>query len=380
MTRRQSVQDIPTPALLLDLGVLERNIATMAEKIRRLGARLRPHVKTHKCIEVGRLQRDAGAQGITVATLVEAKDFADHGFDDISWAFPVVTGRLDEVVALAKRITFRVVVDSEAALDAVAAAGRAAGSAIHTWLKVDCGYHRVGVDARVPSSLELVRRLNASRGIVFDGFLTHAGHGYSARNREELKRIAGEERSALVEFAARCRDAGQEIPAISIGSTPTMSVIENLDGVTEARPGNYVFNDWMQVANGVCRPEDVAVTVLTTVVSHQPGSDHLVVDAGALSMSKDLGPSDQARGRGLGPVAKDLAGMAVEERVNLRSVSQEHGVVAGGSPADVEGRFAVGEKIRIVPNHSCLTAALFDEYVVARGEEVQAHWKIWRGR
>jgi D-serine deaminase-like pyridoxal phosphate-dependent protein len=380
MTRRSSVRDLPTPALLLDLDVLERNIAAMAEKVRRLGARLRPHVKTHKCIEVGRRQREAGAAGITVATLVEAKDFADHGFDDITWAFPVVTGRLGEVVALAGRITFRVLVDSPAALEAVAAAGRAAGQGIHTWLKVDCGYHRAGVDPGAAASLELVRRLLSTKGVTFDGILTHAGHSYHAQSLADRKRIAAQERLVMLEFAARCEDAGLAVPAVSIGSTPTMSVVETLDGVAEVRPGNYVFNDWMQVANGVCRPEDVAVSVLTSVVSHQAGADHVVVDAGALSMSKDLGPADGSRGRGLGPLLKELSGCAVEERLNLTAVSQEHGVVAGAQRGDVEGRFAVGEKIRVVPNHSCLTAALFDEYVVVRGDEVLDHWKILRGR
>ncbi len=378
MTRRSSVQDLPTPALLLDLDVLERNIAAMAEKIRRLGARLRPHVKTHKCIEVGRRQREAGAAGITVATLVEARDFADHGFDDITWALPVVTGRLDEVVALAKRLTFRVLVDSPAALEAVAAAGRGAGLALHTWLKVDCGYHRAGVDPGAAASLELVRRLGDTKGVSFDGILTHAGHSYHATTLEERKRIAAEERAVMLAFAARCEDAGLAIPAISIGSTPSMSAVESLDGIAEVRPGNYVFYDWMQAASGVCRPAAVAVSVLASVISHQPGASHAVVDAGALAMSKDLGPAD--RSRGLGPVLAGPAGGAVEERVSLTSVSQEHGVIAGQSRGDLEGRFVVGEKLRIVPNHSCLTAAMFDEYAVVRGNEVLDHWKILRGR
>ena len=182
----------------------------------------------------------------------------------------------------------------------------------------------------------------------------------------------------MLAFASRCEDAGLLIPAISIGSTPTMSVTETLDGIAEVRPGNYVFNDWMQAANGVCHAGDVAVSVLASVISHQPAAAHLVVDAGALAMSKDLGPAD--RSRGLGPVLIGLAAGAVEERVSLTSVSQEHGVVAGRSRGDLEGRFAVGEKLRIVPNHSCLTAAMFDAYAVVRGEEVLDHWKILRGR
>lgn len=380
MTRRLFVHDLATPALVLDLDVLERNVRRMAEKISHLGARLRPHVKTHKCIEVGRLQLQHGARGVTVATLVEARDFADHGFDDITWAFPVVVGRLDEVVELAKRITFRIVIDSSAALGAVHAAARRAGATIHTWLKVDCGFHRAGVDPEAPASCELAKRLAATPGVTFDGILTHAGHGYAAKTRDELCRIAGEERSVMVAFVERLRAAGVPVPKVSIGSTPTMAVVENLDGVAEVRPGNYVFFDYMQAANGVCRLEDVAVTVLATVVSHQPGLGHVVVDAGALSMSKDLGPADATRARGLGPVCAGLVGPPALDRVSLRSVSQEHGVVAGSSPTDVDGRFAVGEKLRIVPNHSCLTAAMFDEYVVVRGEEVVDRWKIRRGR
>lgn len=379
MASRRRLDGIPTPALLLDLGVLERNVARMAEKIRRLGARLRPHVKTHKCIEVGRLQRRHGADGITVATLVEARAFADHGFDDITWAFPLVPGRLNEVIAVARHIVLRVIVDSLEALDALAAAARGSGLTIHTWLKVDCGYGRAGVDPRAGASVELARRIAEAPGIAFDGILTHAGHGYLARSRDELVRIAGEEREVMVEFAGRLRDAGVQVPAISIGSTPTMSVAESLEGISEVRPGNYVFHDYMQVANGVCDLADCAVTLLSTVVSHRPGSDHAVIDAGALALSKDLGPSEASRGRGLGPVIAASSG-ALEERVWVRSVSQEHGVLGGASVADVEGRFRVGERVRVLPNHSCLTAAMFDEYYVVRGEEIVDRWKIWRGR
>ena len=150
--------------------------------------------------------------------------------------------------------------------------------------------------------------------------------------------------------------------------------------LTEVRPGNYVFYDYMQAATGVCTVEDVAVSVLATVISHQPGAEHALVDAGALAMSKDLGPWDPAKRRGLGPLLAGIAGATLEPSVDLTAVSQEHGIVAGASAADIEGRFRVGGKVRILPNHSCLTAALFDEYHVVRGEEVVDRWKIWRGR
>jgi D-serine deaminase-like pyridoxal phosphate-dependent protein len=374
-----TLRDVPTPALLLDLDILERNISTMAAKTRRLGARLRPHIKTHKCIEVGRRQCDAGAEGMTVATIVEARDFAQAGFTDITWAFPLIPSRLAEVVDLARRITLRVLVDSEAAAAALDAAARAAGLTIHTWLEVDCGYHRSGVDPARRESVALAAWIAQAPGLTFDGILTHAGHSYHAKDAAERAAVAREERSVMTGFAAKLRDLGIAVPAVSIGSTPSMAAHDDLTGVDEVRPGNYAFYDWMQVAAGVCRPDDVAVSVLASVVSHQPGAGQVIVDAGALAMSKDLGPHG-SRARGLGPLYAGLSGAALEPKVNLVAVSQEHGFVAGAGPGDVDGRFAVGELVRIMPNHSCLTAAMFDEYVVVRGGEVVDRWKILRGR
>jgi D-serine deaminase-like pyridoxal phosphate-dependent protein len=377
MPRRLLVGDLPTPALLLDLDALERNLTRMAERARSLGVALRPHVKTHKCLEVGRLQRDRGAAGITVATLPEAAAFAAGGFTDITWAFPLVLARLPEVVALARRVTLRVLLDSAEALDALAAAARQAGVAVHAWLEIDTGHHRSGVDPAGPSGAALARRLAAEPGIVFDGLLTHAGQSYHAPTREARAAVAEHERAVIVAFAAALEGSGVHVPAVSVGSTPGMSAVERLDGVTEVRPGNYAFFDFMQVAAGVCSADDCAVTVLASVVSHQRGADHVVVDAGALSLSKDPGPDEPALGRGLGPVVRGLAGHDLEPRLQVQGVSQEHGWVGGD---DVEGRLAVGEKLRILPNHSCLTAALFDRYHVVRGERVVGRWKIRRRR
>lgn len=380
MPSPRTIHDIPTPALLLDLAALERNVACMAGKVRRLGARLRPHVKTHKCIEVGELQKKHGARGITVATIVEARDFADRGFDDITWAVPLIEGRLDEVIALARRVTFRVLVESDGAVDALERAAMAAGLRVHAWLEVDCGYHRSGVDPDGAAATALAQRLAGSRHLAFDGILTHAGHSYHARDLEGRRAAAAEERETMVGFAGRLRRAGIEVPSVSIGSTPTMTATESLEGVDEARPGNYVFYDWMQASAGVCEPKDVAVSVLTAVISHRDDLPHCIVDAGALAMSKDAGPSAPDLRRGLGPVHAGLTGPLLEPRVNLASVSQEHGFVSGARDSDVRGRFRVGERLRIMPNHSCLTAAMFDEYWVMRGEEVADRWRILRGR
>ena len=392
MTPHLALADVPTPAAVLDLDVLERNVASMAAKARALGVSLRPHAKTHKCVEIALLQRDGGATGLTVATLPEARAFADAGFDDITWAVPVVPGRLGEAVELARRVTFRVLAESEAAAAALEGAAREAGVRLHVWLEVDSGQHRTGVDPAAPHALVLARRFAGSPDLIFDGILTHAGHSYSAPSRDELERIAAAERDVMVAFARALEADGVKVPGVSIGSTPTMYAVRSLEGVTEIRPGNYAFNDFVQAANGVCGIEDCALSVLATVISHQPAAGHAVVDAGALALSKDLGPGDPARQRGYGPLLRGVVGRAldagparttgrgVDPRLRVRSVTQEHGVVAGDDPSDVEGCMAVGEKVRILANHSCLAAALFDEYQVVRGEEVVDRWRIRRGR
>ncbi len=379
MPHRRFVGDLPTPALLLDRDALERNLAAMAAKARALGVALRPHAKTHKCPEIGRLQLAAGARGITVATLAEAAAFADAGFDDVTWAFPLVLARLEEVVALARRITFRVTVESAAALEALGAAARRSGVEVHAWLEVDSGHHRSGVDPEAPAALDLARRLAEARGVVFDGLLTHAGQSYHARSRAERAAVAERERAAMVAFAGRLERSGVRVRGVSVGSTPALSAVRSLEGVTEVRPGNYAFYDYMQLAAGVCAGDDCAVTVLTSVVSHQAGADHVVVDAGALALSKDPGPDDPALRRGFGPVLRGLAGHELERALAVRGMSQEHGMV-GGERAEEVARLAVGDRLRILPNHSCLTVAMFDEYQVVRGEEVVDRWPIRRTR
>ena len=361
------VAELRTPALLLDLDILERNIAWMANRARTLGVALRPHVKTHKCREIAERQQDLGSRGITVATLQEARDFAAHGFDDITWAFPVVLGRIDEAVRLAHSVTLRFTIDSIEAIDAL----EKVGHPLHVWLKVDCGYHRAGVDPSTPHAVALATRLAGSSSLEFNGLLTHAGHTYDGPSKAESAAAATEERDTMLEFAAQLRAAGIEVPGISVGSTPGMRAIDHLDGITEARPGNYVFYDYTQVTLGTCAPRECAVTVLASVVSSQPGRDHCVIDAGALALSKDPGrgglPSPT-----MGEIFSDYAGGSLHDRTRVVGLSQEHGRVTG--------TFRVGERVRILPNHSCLTAACFDEYQVVLGEEVVDRWKIWRER
>ncbi|HEV8265020.1 MAG TPA: alanine racemase [Gemmatimonadales bacterium] len=359
--------DVETPALLLHLDVVERNLTRMAERARRLGVSLRPHIKTHKCLELGRRQLAHGAAGITVSTLFEAEAFARAGFSDLTWAFPLDPTHIPHVRRIAEQATLRVV------LDDLHTAKALAGSGLHAWLKVDCGYHRAGVDPSSQYALDVARELGAERGLTFDGILSHSGHAYRTRNRAEAAQVAEQERQVMVWFAELLRKDGLPVRGISVGSTPAMAAVESLAGVTEGRPGNYIFHDRTMVLIGCCTPEDVGVTVLASVVSHQPGAAHFVVDAGALALSKDLGPTHLD----LPPAMGEVRGAP---HLTVASLSQEHGIIRAASPAAIEGKFKVGERVELVPNHSCLTMAHFDEYTVVEGGKVTDRWRIERGR
>ena len=371
-TGNGTLYDVETPALLLHLDVVERNVAYMAARARQLGVALRPHAKTHKCVELGRLQLAQGARGLTVSTLVEAEVFARAGFDDLTWAFPIDPSHIPHARRIAEETgaTLRVVVDDERTARALAESG------LHVWLKVDCGLHRAGVDPASPYALSVARELGKERGLVFDGIVSHSGHAYRTTSKPEAAVVAESERSVMVGFAERVRKEGVPIREVSVGSTPAMAAAQHLPGVTEARPGNYVFYDRTMVLIGSCEPADVGVTVLATVVSHQPGAAHFIVDAGALELSKDPGPAHVA------PQAMGAVRGAPE--LTVATLSQEHGLIRGDSPAALDGRFTVGTQVEIVPNHSCLTVPLFDEYHVIRGTGDGAReidrWKVERGR
>jgi D-serine deaminase-like pyridoxal phosphate-dependent protein len=362
-----NLDDLPTPALLLDLDRLEANVARMAHRARALGVRLRPHIKSHKCVEIAERQRAAGADGITVSTVYEARVFADAGFTDITWAFPFVPSRLGEAAEVARRAHLGVVVDDARAADLLGSSGHA----WDVWLKVDCGYHRAGLDPEDPDAVGLARTLTRSPGITFRGILTHSGHAYHGHNRNEIEAAALQERDVMTSFAAKLRAAGVAVPAVSVGSTPALSVIRDLTGVDEIRPGNYVFHDYTQLRLGSCGSTDAALTVLSSVVSASRRRNHCVIDAGALALSKDRGP-EHLGARTMGEIVADYPSGRLHPSHRVVSVSQEHGIV--------NARLDVGSRVRILPNHSCLTAAQFDTYHVVRGNQLVDCWKIWRAR
>jgi D-serine deaminase-like pyridoxal phosphate-dependent protein len=259
----------------------------------------------------------------------------------------------------------------------MAACARAKGTRLSSFLKVDCGYHRAGVDPASEASVALALRMARSPDVDFAGILTHAGHSYHAANAQEIKAVAETERKVMADFARKLADAGAPPPAVSVGSTPTISLGESLEGVTEARPGNYVFYDSFQAAIGSCGLENAAFSVLATVLSHYPERNEILIDAGGLALSRDEGPTHLDPACGYGSIFS-ADGKTPFPLLRLRSLSQEHGKIGSASPIDYPV-LPVGSRLRIVPNHSCLAAALFDRYHVFREETAVDEWRPVRG-
>ena len=371
-------RSIATPAAIVDLERIEANTSRMSDKMIRLGVKLRPHVKTHKTVEGARLQVRGHFGGITVSTLAEARHYAKAGFRDIAYAVPVPIPRLEEMAELSRSlVALHLLIDQETTFREMEACARAKQLEFSAYLKVDCGYHRAGVDPERDESIDLARRIRDSSHVSFQGILTHAGHSYYGKNQGEIRSVADQERSVMVKFAERLRSVGVSPPEVSIGSTPTMAVTESLEGVTEARPGNYIFFDRFQSTVGSCSTENVAFSVLTTILGHYRSRGELLIDAGALALSKDEGPTHVEPRCGYG-VVTDVAGREVFRHLRVYSLSQEHGKIAGAGAADFEA-LPVGARLRILPNHSCLAAALFDRYYVLRNEQLVDEWIPVRG-
>jgi D-serine deaminase-like pyridoxal phosphate-dependent protein len=371
------IEELRTPAALVDLDVLDRNAARMGQRAKRLGVRLRPHVKTHKTLEAARLQVRGQFGGITVSTLAEAGFFAAGGFADITYAVPIAPAKLGEAADLAEGGTrLSLLVDHPDAAAAVEACARERRRRLAVFLEIDCGGGRSGVDPALAESAAFAARLGASPDLDFRGILTHAGQAYRCRDASEVRVVAAHERDVMVGFASRLRVQGVPVAEVSVGSTPTLAVGDDLAGVTEARPGNYAFFDATQAAIGSCTLADVAFTVLVSVIGVHPERRELVVDGGALALSKDPGPTHVDAGCGfgvvLGPGGVPLTGWRVV------SLTQEHGVLRAPSEGEATAH-PIGALLRIVPNHACLAAALFDRYRILRGGEVVDEWRPARG-
>jgi D-serine deaminase-like pyridoxal phosphate-dependent protein len=370
------LETLKTPCLVLDVERVRRNAARMAERISAFGCELRPHVKTHKCVEVARLQTAGYSGAITVSTLMEARAFAAQGFTDILYAVPIEPGKFDEAIALARECErFALITDDPLIPDLLNERARRAGVRLDVMLKIDCGYHRCGVEPHTAAAAEIPRRIQNSSNLNFRGILTHAGHSYHCRSQEELKQVARHERDVMLETAARLRSLDIPVPEVSIGSTPTITHVDHLNEVTEARPGNYIFFDAFQATLGSCGFDDCALTVLAAVVHRDRGRRKVVLDAGAIALSKDRGAVEFDPGCGYGRVL-DLEGRDTGARIS--GLSQEHGEILVDDEETFES-LKVGTRVRVLANHSCLTAAQHSHYQVLEKGRIVDRWELQRG-
>ena len=370
---------LPTPALLLDAGQLERNVERLRARLARHGVPLRLHVKTAKSLPVTRLASASPRGPIAVSTLREAEVELADGVTDILYAVPVVPGKLARAAALRRRgADLALLVESVETAVAVAAAQAREEVELPCWLEVDADGHRSGVRADDPRLLAIAALL-ARGGVPLRGVMTHAGTSYRCRSHAELRAVAEVERRAAVAAAERLRAAGHAAPGVSVGSTPTALFAEDFSGVTEVRAGVHVFFDLVMAGLGVCAVEEIALSVLATVIGRQPERHRLIVDAGWMALSRDRGTAGQRLDQGYGLLC-DLDGRPWPDLV-VTEATQEHGIVArrDGGPFDL-APFPPGALVRILPNHACATAAQHEAYRVVRGgREVEAVWERWRG-
>jgi len=361
-----TLDDLPTPCLVLDLGILKRNLAMMAAAVaRHPGLVLRPHLKTAKSREVAKLAApDFGP--ITVSTLAEARYFAEGGWRDQIYAVGIAPQKLDAVAALnAQGAEVKVITDDFDAARAIAAHP----GPVRALIEVDVGEGRGGI---APDSDALLAIADAL-GPRLAGLLTHAGHSYNGRSLEDMATVAEAERAGVVRAAERLRAAGHRMDIVSLGSSPTALHARSMAGVTEARAGVYMFGDLFQAQLGTHAPEDIAVTVLASVIGRKPERNAVLLDAGALALSKDRSTEKAPKDYGFG-LMLDRDGCPSFGEAIVTRTHQEHGEVRGDIPLPFD-RLPIGARVRVAPNHTCLTAAAHDRYhVVDGGQEVIAVW------
>jgi D-serine deaminase-like pyridoxal phosphate-dependent protein len=351
----------PTPALVIDRDRLRRNIAEMADRARGADVALWPHGKTHKCAQIATLQRQAGAAGLTVATLAEAEYFVAAGFADILLAYPPVGAwRRTRLVALAKRARVRVVLDDVAVLETLIAACRSGGAQIPYLWEVDCGTGRLGTAPGEATALAIAGAPIAEE-CPFDGLMTFGGHAYSARDDDELERVAQDERDALAVTAAALAARGLRTGTRSAGTTPTSHCLRAGSGLSEMRPGNYVFYDATQVALGLVGPDRCALSILATVVG-RPGPRRVILDAGSKALAAER----------LTPRAEGFGIVGGHPLLRIERLYEQHAIIDSDGPC----RLALGERVRVVPNHACAAANLHRQALIVEQDEVVDIWSI----
>jgi D-serine deaminase-like pyridoxal phosphate-dependent protein len=373
------IASLDTPAALVDIPQMQRNIQRMQQRMSSLGVRLRPHIKTSKCLPVIHAQIAAGASGVTVSTLKEAEHCFAAGISDVFYAVAIAPNKLPQALALRRKgCNLSLLTDSVSGAQAIVAFGQQHDERLDVWIEIDCDGHRSGLAAHDPVLIDVARILNDG-GMQLRGVMTHAGSSYELDSLEPLQALAEQERLLCVRAAENIRAAGLACPEVSIGSTPTALSALNLDGVTEVRAGVYVFFDLVMRNIGVCEADELALSVLTTVIGHQPDKGWIITDAGWMAMSRDRGTQRQRQDFGYGQVCTEAG--AWIDGAQVTGANQEHGIITlgAGNGDELVARFPVGSRLRILPNHACATGAQFPDYHAVDADGLAHTWSRLHG-
>ncbi len=373
----ESLHSIPTPRVYIDRARLQANISAMQARASGAGVRLRPHAKTHKSPAIARLQIDAGAVGVCCAKLGEAEVFADAGIKDIRLPYPTNPMNANRVLTLQDRVRLSIVVDSLDVARQWSDVMNGAGRHLDVLIKVDVGFHRCGINPDAPDALATASQIAACPGLRFLGLLSHAGHGYHAESADALARIAAREIEILTGLADGLRAGGFDVAEISVGATPTARFVTSQTGVTEMRPGNYVFFDRTQVGLGSATLDQCSLSIVSTVVS-RPDPARVVFDAGSKTLSSD-GLRGFGHTIGYGFVYASLEARTPDPSIVIERLSEEHSV----AKVTPDCRLKPGDRVHILPNHACVVANLTDELLLVDGPAivdripVAARARVW---
>ena len=375
---KQHLTELETPCLILAQDKLLDNLARMRERARRLGVRLRPHGKTAKSSRVAGLALEGLPKSITVSTLAEADHYFENGISDIIYAVGIAPVKLDHVAALmAAGADIKILLDSMTQADMAAAKGRTAGITFKALIELDSDGERCGLAPDDPALIDIGNRLHNRPGAGLEGVLTHAGGSYHCKTTDEIRRMARRERDTALAGAQALRAAGLPCPIVSIGSTPTTCLVDDLTGITEMRPGVYMFNDLVMAGLGVCGVDRIALSVLASVIGHQPSKGWVITDAGWMALSGDRGTAGHTVDQGYGLVCDDR-GNPLEDLI-ISTATQEHGIITRRSGKPLETRdmqaFPIGSMVRILPNHACATAGMHARYhLVDKAGRILGQW------
>ncbi|MFC4101898.1 alanine racemase [Paenibacillus xanthanilyticus] len=352
---------LETPCIVIDAAVMDANIAQAAQMAQQAGVKLRPHAKTHKMPLIAKKQIEAGASGITVAKVSEAEIMADGGIDDIFIAYPLIAeSKIRRAIGVSKRIANLIVgVDSEEGARLLSRVAISEGHSLQVRLEIDTGLRRTGVPYE--EALELAQYIHSLDSIQLTGIYTFRGALLDGKSTKDIEAAGKAEGLMMVELAERIREAGVPVQDVSVGSSPTGAFAATVPGVTEIRPGTYVFQDRMLVEFGTCALEQCAAYVLATVVTSRPEEGHAVIDGGSKTFATDVQPNtNPLQLRGFGHVLE--APDALLERL-----SEEHGILRTAPGTSL----APGDRVRVIPNHICSTINLHNHVYLLEEDRVR---------